>query len=338
MSCYLVAGGAGFIGSHLVKTLHRDGHRVVVLDNLTQGHAASVPTGVPLLKIDLADQASVDGVFSRYQFDAVFHFAALSLVGESMTDPLRYCRDNVANTLNLAQSAIKANCLRFVFSSTAALFLPPDDGSPISQDAEPCPQNAYGDSKWMIERALGWADKVHGLRTASLRYFNAAGCDVEGDLGEDHDPETHLIPLAIDAALGLRAPLYLFGTDYATRDRTAIRDYVHVDDLAAAHVAVLEKLDSKSCHYNLGTGTGSSVREVLSAVERVAGHPVPIVAERRRVGDPPVLVAESSAFTAATGWEPRMTRLDDIVATAWNWRRRHPGGYGPNARPLSAVG
>lgn len=332
MASYLVAGGAGFIGSHLVKALVDQRHDVVVIDNLGQGHRAAVPRHVPLVQIDLADRRGIDTVFAAQKFDAVFHFAALSLVGESMRDPLRYCQENLSNTLNLARAAIAADCLRLVFSSTAALFRPPADGRPIASDARPDPQNAYGESKWIVERSLAWAERAHGLRTAALRYFNAAGCDADGQLGEDHTPETHLIPLAIDAALGLRPPLEIFGTDYPTRDGTAIRDYIHVEDLVAAHIAVLPRLETGSCHYNLGTGHGASVLEVLNAVARVAGRPVPATNAPRRAGDPAVLVAESYAFQADTAWSARYTRLDDIVATAWNWRRRHPHGYPSNMR------
>ncbi|PZW48356.1 UDP-glucose 4-epimerase [Humitalea rosea] len=334
-STYLVTGGAGFIGSHTVQALRARGDRVVVLDDLRQGHAEAVPADVPLVVADLADRARLAEVFSTWKIDAVLHFAALSLVGESMTDPIRYCRDNLANAMNLAEAAVAGGCRRFVLSSTAALFLPPEDGSPIADDAVPNPQNAYGESKYLIERALVWADKVHGLRTAALRYFNAAGCDPEGVLGEDHDPETHLIPIAIDAALGRRPPLAIFGTDYPTRDGTAIRDYIHVCDLASAHLAALDRLEVGSCRYNLGTGTGTTVQEVVAAVERVSGRKVPVRDAPRRAGDPAVLVARSDRFQIDTGWEPRMRRLDDLVATAWNWRQRHPDGY--RSRPAAKL-
>ncbi len=327
MSTYLVTGGAGFIGSHLVKLLHGQGHHVVVVDNLRQGHREAVPSGIELVAADLADRAALDAVFARHKFDALFHFAALSLVGESMREPLRYCRENLGNAMNLAEAAVAGNCLRFVLSSTAALFNPPQDGSAIAADALPDPQNAYGDSKLLIERALSWADQAHGLRFAALRYFNAAGCDADGALGEDHDPETHLIPLTIDATLGRRPPLSVFGTDYPTRDGTAIRDYIHVDDLAAAHLAVLEPLERGSCRYNLGTGRGTTVQEIIDSVQRVSGRPVPVVAAPRRAGDPAVLVASSERFQKDTGWTPRWGELDDLVATAWHWREKHPGGY-----------
>ena len=332
-----MTGGAGFIGSHLVKLLRKRGDTVVVYDNLQQGHLAALPPDVPLVVADLADRATLDRVFASHRFDAVFHFAALSLVGESMAEPLRYCRENLANAMTLAEAAVAGGCLRYVVSSTGSLFSPPADGGAISEDAVPDPQNAYGDSKLMVERGLAWAEQAHGLRFAALRYFNAAGCDPDGVLGEDHDPETHLIPLAIDARLGRRPPLAIFGTDYDTRDGTAIRDYIHVDDLVAAHVAVLEPLERGSCRYNLGSGHGTTVREVLQSVQRVSGQPVPTVSAPRRAGDPPVMVARSDRFKVDTGWTPRWRRLDDMVSTAWAWRRDHPGGYASSAVPVSAA-
>jgi UDP-glucose 4-epimerase len=266
--------------------------------------------------------------FATHKFDAVFHFAGLSIVSDSMRSPLRYCRDNLTSTLCLAEAAVDAGCLRFVFSSSAALFTPPSDGSAIADDAVPAPQNAYGESKLLVERALSWAEQAHGLKVGALRYFNAAGCDPDGVLGEHHDPETHLIPLTIDAALGRRPPLSVFGADYATRDGTAIRDYTHVDDLASAHLAVLGPLEKGSCRYNIGTGFGSTVQEIIDSVERVSGLKVPVVAAPRRLGDPAVLVARSDRFIADTGWQPKWRRLDDLVSTAWTWRRNHPAGYG----------
>jgi UDP-glucose 4-epimerase len=325
---YLVTGGAGFIGTHLVKLLHANGDRVVVVDNLSQGHRAAVPAGVIFIQAELADRVALDSVFAAQRFDAVFHFAALSLVGDSMRMPLHYCRENLVNAMNLAEAAVAGGCLRFVLSSTAALFNPPDDGSAIAEGAFPDPQNAYGESKLLIERALAWAEQAHGLRFAALRYFNAAGSDQDGVLGEDHLPETHLIPLTIDAALGRRCALSVFGTDYPTPDGTAIRDYIHVEDLARAHLAVLEPLERGSCRYNLGTGRGTSVQEIIESVERVSGCKVPVELAPRRTGDPSVLVATSARFQADTGWAPRWRRIDDLVATAWAWRERHPGGYG----------
>lgn len=327
MACYLVTGGAGFIGSHLVKLLVGRGDEVVVIDNLSLGHRAALTAGAVLIEADLHDAGAVAQVFAAHRFEAVFHLASLSVVGESMRAPLRYCRENLVCAMNVAEAAAQAGCRRFVLSSTASLFNPPPEGGPIDETSPPDPQNAYGESKLMIERALAWAERAHGLRFAALRFFNAAGSDPDGRLGEDHTPETHLIPLAIDATLGLRPPLQVFGTDYATRDGTAIRDYIHVADIAAAHLAVLAPLEHRSCRYNLGTGQGTTVLEILRAIERVAGKPVPAIMAPRRAGDPPVLVASSKRFSAETGWQPKWRRLDDLVATAWNWRSRHPGGY-----------
>jgi UDP-glucose 4-epimerase len=286
-----------------------------------------VPAGATLVVADLADRAAVGEVFAGPRFDAVLHFAALSLVGESMREPLRYCAENAGNSLWLAEAAVKAGCRKFVLSSTAALFGEPDR-VPIDEDAAIVPGSAYGESKLMVERGLFWADKVHGLRSAALRYFNAAGADPGGRLGEDHHPETHLIPLTIDAALGRRPPLTVFGEDYPTPDGTCIRDYVHVTDLADAHLRVLDVLEHGSCRYNLGNGLGASVKQVIEAVERVGGRKVPYSVGPRRPGDPPALVASSEKLRRETGWSPRFAALDVIVETAWAWRERHPQGYG----------
>ncbi len=326
MARYLVTGGAGYVGSHLVLALLDRGDQVVVLDDLRQGHRAAVPAGAELVVADLADRRRLAEVFAAWRFEAVFHFAALSLVGESMREPLRYCIENVANSLGLAEAAVRAGCLRFVLSSTAALFGDPAR-TPIEEDAPLAPSNAYGESKLMVERGLAWAERVHGLRFAALRYFNAAGADPQGRIGEDHEPETHLIPLAIGAALGTRPPLVVFGDDYPTPDGTCIRDYVHVSDLAEAHLRVLPRLEQASCRYNLGNGAGYSVRQVIEAVERIGGRPVPHRIGPRRAGDPAVLVAASDRLRRDTGWSPRFT-LDDIVRTAWNWHVSHPHGYG----------
>lgn len=326
MARYLVTGGAGYVGSHVALALRRRGDAVVVYDDLRQGHRAAVPEGAALVVADLADRARLDAVLADGPFDGVLHFAALSLVGESMREPLRYCAENVANSLWLADAAVRAGVRRFVLSSTAALFGYPER-VPITEDAALVPASAYGESKLMVERGLAWADRVHGLRSACLRYFNAAGADEGGGIGEDHAPETHLIPLAIDAALGLRPPLTVFGTDYDTPDGTCVRDYVHVTDLADAHLRVLDRLGEASCRYNLGNGSGYSVREVIAAVERVSGRPVPHDFGPRRAGDPAVLVASNARMRAETGWTPRFPDLDSIVRTAFAWREAHPKGY-----------
>jgi UDP-glucose 4-epimerase len=259
-------------------------------------------------------------------WDAVFHFASLSQVGESMRMPMRYLLDNAANGIRLIDACVRHGVGRFVLSSTAALFNL-DSDAPIPEDAPIDPQSAYGDSKWMIERALRWAGQVHGLRSACLRYFNAAGADPAGRLGEDHRPESHLIPLVIDAALGRRPALDVFGDDYPTADGTCIRDYVHVSDLASAHLLAVEALHRADVVWNLGNGAGHSVKQVIAAVERVSGLKVPYRVVARRTGDAAVLVASSKRAQQA-GWQPVHGDLDDIVATAFAWRKSHPDGYG----------
>lgn len=324
---YLVTGGAGFVGSHVVLALTARGDRVVVFDNLRQGHRAALPDGVPLVEHGLADANALDAVLADGKWDGVLHFAALSLVGESMRLPLRYLLENGVNGIRLIEACVRHGVPRFVLSSTANLFGTPDT-VPIAEDARVDPGSPYGESKWMIERVLLWAGRVHGLRSACLRYFNAAGADPLGRIGEDHRPETHLIPLAIDAALGRRPPLEVFGADYETPDGTAIRDYVHVSDLAEAHLLALERLAENSVTYNLGNGAGYSVLDVIRAVEAVGGRAVPRVFAARRAGDPAVLVAASERIRRETGWRPRFERLEDIVATAYAWREAHPAGYG----------
>jgi UDP-glucose 4-epimerase len=324
---FLVTGGAGYVGSHLVAALVARGDRVVVLDNLRTGHRAAVPPGAELVVADLADTAALDAVIADGPWNAVFHFASLSQVGESMRMPLRYLIDNGANGMHLIDACIRHGVMRFVLSSTAALYGTPKS-VPISEDAPLNPESAYGDSKWMLERALLWAERVHGMRYATLRYFNAAGADPAGRFGEDHRPESHLIPLVIDAALGRRAELDVFGDDYATPDGTCLRDYVHVTDLADAHLLALACLEQASLIVNLGNGTGHSVLEVIRAVERVARRKVPYRISPRRPGDAAVLVASSERAQRVLGWQPRYADLDEIVRTALAWRVAHPNGYG----------
>ncbi|MDB5370288.1 MAG: galE [Roseomonas sp.] len=327
MARFLVTGGAGYVGSHAVLALVERGDEVVVIDDLRQGHREAIPPGVELIVADLADRRRLGEVFAAWKFDGILHFAALSLVAESMRQPLRYMAENVSNTLWLAEEAVRARCLRFVLSSTAALFGYPA-GEPMHEGSRLDPVSAYGESKLMAERGLEWADRVHGLRSASLRYFNAAGADPQGRLGEDHNPETHLIPLAINAALGLGPELTVFGTDYDTPDGTCIRDYVHVTDLVDAHLRVLDVLgQDRSARYNVGNGNGYSVRQVIEAVERAGGRPVPWRSGPRRPGDPAMLVASNTLLRRDTGWEPGHSSLADIVRTAWDWRSRHPHGY-----------
>lgn len=324
---YLVTGGAGYVGSHLVAEILARGGEVVVVDSLVTGHRGAVVPGARFVEADVGDPGAMADVLGQGPFEAVFHFAARSLVGESMRDPLLYFRENVGKGASLISSCVRAGVRKFVFSSTAALFGVPQQG-PIAEDAPIAPVSAYGESKAMIERMLDWAWQAHGLRVACLRYFNAAGADPAGRLGEDHRPETHLIPLAIDAALGRRDPLQVFGNDFSTPDGTCIRDYIHVVDLADAHLRVLGCLDRASIACNLGTGRGNSVMEVLRAVEAVGGRPVPHAVVGRRAGDPAMLVAASGRIAAETGWVPHFTRLEDTVATAWQWREAHPAGFG----------
>jgi UDP-glucose 4-epimerase len=323
---FLVTGGAGYVGSHLVAALCDRGDTAVVLDNLSIGHRQAVPSGVGLIEADLADGAAVDEVLKDGPWEAVFHFAALSQVGESMREPLRYLMENAGNGMRLIDACVRHRVGRFVLSSTAALFDATSD-DPIPADAPIDPNSPYGDSKWMIERALRWASQVHGMRFACLRYFNAAGADPQGRLGEDHRPETHLMPLAIDAALGRRPPLTVFGTDYPTRDGTCVRDYIHVTDLAAAHLLALDAIQDRNIRWNLGNGAGYSVLEVLQSVERISGRLVPHVLSDRRQGDAASLVASAEPALKA-GWQPRYAALDDIVRTAFLWRQAHPNGYG----------
>ena len=323
---FLVTGGAGYVGSHLVAALLDRGDDVVVLDSLRTGHRAAVLQGARLVELDLADAPAVDAVLADGPWEAVFHFASLSLVGESMRLPFRYLAENGVNAIRLIESCVRHGVPRFVLSSTANLFGTPET-VPIPETARIDPGSPYGESKWMIERALLWADQIHGLRSACLRYFNAAGADPAGRLGEDHDPETHLIPLVIDAALGRRPPVEVFGTDYPTSDGTCIRDYVHVTDLANAHLLALTKLSERSVTWNLGNGAGHSVLAVIRAVERVAARNVPHRLGARRPGDPAVLVASAEAALNA-GWQPALAALDEIVRTALAWREAHPAGYG----------
>ena len=315
----LVTGGAGYIGSHACKALARAGCVPVTLDSLVTGHRWAVRWG-PFEQADLADREAVARVLRRHRIDAVMHFAAFALVGESMADPGKYFRNNVANTLNLLDAMRDTGVDRIVFSSTCATYGVPA-AMPILEDDPQRPLNPYGESKLFVERALRWHTEAHGLRWVALRYFNAAGADPEGEIGEDHDPETHLVPLAIQAALGARPPLQVLGADYPTPDGTAIRDYVHVTDLADAHLRALRWLDEDGacCAMNLGTGRGCSVREVIATVERVTGRRVPAVDAPRRPGDPPELVALPAQAAHRLGWHPSLSGLETIVGTAHAW-------------------
>jgi len=318
----LVTGGAGYIGSHACKSLARAGYRPVAYDSLVRGHREAVRWG-PFVEADLADIERLADAIKRFEVAAVMHFAAFAYVGESMTSPELYFRNNVGNSMRLLEAMRGAGVRHIVFSSTAAIYGNPDR-VPIPESAPQRPVNPYGESKLMVERMLHWYGAAHGFTHAALRYFNAAGADPNGEIGEDHDPETHLIPLVLQAALGRRPQIDIFGTDYPTPDGTAIRDYIHVQDLAEAHVRAVEHLlrGGASLELNLGTGAGHSVREVIAAAERVTGRHVPQREAPRRPGDPPVLVAEASRAREALGWVPALSSLDTILATAWAWHDR----------------
>jgi len=321
----LVTGGAGYIGSVVTEELVRCGHDVVALDNLQKGHAAAVVEPAILVRGDLVDTAEVADVLSRFTIDAVIHMAADSLVGESMTDPAKYYRNNVAAGLSLLEAMRQQNVKRLVFSSTAAVY-----GEPEKQPIEECdrlqPSNPYGETKLAFERALRWYEHAYGLRSVSLRYFNAAGATPR--CGEAHDPETHLIPIVLQAAAGNREFVEVYGDDYATRDGTCVRDYIHVVDLAEAHILALGILDERSAAYNLGCGgDGYTVREVIEAARAVTGRAIAIRQGPRRPGDPAVLVASSARIRRELKWRPRYQNLESIIRSAWDWMMNHPNGY-----------
>jgi len=317
----LVCGGAGYIGSHMVRYLLGQGHQVVVLDNLSTGHAGAVPEG--LLEVaDLLDPVSLEAVFARHRFDGVIHFCARSLVGESVMQPYAYYENNVMGTLNLLKAMQKAEVNRLVFSSTAAVFGNPD--TPLIDEEHPTrPINPYGASKLMVERLLADAAVAYGLRSVTLRYFNAAGADPQGGIGESHQPETHLIPNVLRAALGQGPGLKVFGSDYPTGDGTCVRDYIHVNDLASAHLLALRHMDSHDgAHvFNLGNGQGFTVLEVIEAARRVTGHAIGFEQVARRPGDPAVLVASSEKARRVLGWQPAFMDIGEIIASAWRWHR-----------------
>ncbi len=326
-----VTGGAGYIGSHTVKELLQAGYKVTVLDNLSRGHrgVAQVLEGAEFVWGDIADRELVGGLLRSCGVRAVLHFAALSLVGESVADPALYYRNNVVKGLALLEAVQEAGVPYFIFSSTAAVYGEPVR-VPIEEDHPLTPTNPYGATKLAFEEALRWYGAAYGLKYIALRYFNAAGADPAGDLGEDHRPETHLIPLVLQAALGLQPGITIFGTDYPTPDGTCIRDYVHVSDLAEAHVLALRALDGghPSGAYNLGNERGHSVREVIDTARRVTGCDIPVETGFRREGDPTALVAGSHKIQRQLGWAPRYGDLETIIRTAWEWHVRHLEGYG----------
>jgi UDP-glucose-4-epimerase GalE len=323
----LVTGGAGYIGSHVAKALVDAGRRVVVYDNLSAGHREAV-RWCELVEADLLDLSALREAIRTHRVSAVMHFAAMASVGDSVRDPSPYYRANLEGTLGLMRVMLEEGLRAIIFSSTAAVFGEPTE-TPITEAHDTKPINPYGETKLAIERALAYFDRAYGLRSVTLRYFNAAGADPGGEIGEDHRPEAHLIPLAIAAARG-GPPLRIFGVDYPTPDGTCLRDYIHVADLAHAHMLALQHLESggASGQYNLGNGQPFSVRDVLAAVERVTGLRVPWVPGARRDGDPSVLFASSARIRRELGWRPSISSLDEIVSTAWRWHAAHPAGYG----------
>ena len=341
MSTVLVTGGAGYIGSHAVKALALAGFDVIVYDSLQAGHRAAVDAikssgaraRVTLTQGDVRDTARLTDALRHSKAKAVMHFAALLSVGDSVKDPVGYYHNNVGGTLSVLDAMVAAGVHAFIFSSTAAVFGDPIE-TPITEDHPKVPINAYGETKLAIERALPHFERAYGVRSIALRYFNASGADPDGMLGEDHDPEIHVLPRAIDAALG-RASFAIYGDDYDTPDGTCLRDFIHVADLASAHLLALQALlaGGASTTYNLGNGQPISVRDVVDAVERVTGRPVPYTVAARRPGDPGVLFASSERITRELGWRPRYEQIDTIVETAWRWREAHPAGYAKDARP-----
>lgn len=319
----LVAGGAGYIGSVCTEYLLDRGFAVTVLDALITGHRKAVdPRVEAFVEMDLAERDPLIDLFQRQSFDAVMHFAAFSLVGESMKDPGKYFRNNLSNAINLADAAVAGKVKRFVFSSTAATFGEPET-VPIPETARQLPINPYGESKLAFEKVLYWYHRIHGLQYTALRYFNAAGASK--NFGEDHNPETHLIPIILQVAAGKRDRLMVFGDDYDTPDGSCIRDYIHVIDLAQAHMLALDAPESG--HYNLGTGNGLSVFEIVESARRVTGHPIPLEVAPRRAGDPPRLIADSTRARRELGWKPEFENADAIIESVWRWLKKHPDGY-----------
>jgi UDP-glucose 4-epimerase len=324
----LVVGGAGYIGSHCVRQLAAAGHRPVVLDNFAYGHRGALAPDVTVHDADLGDETAVKRILLAEKIDAVMHFAAFCYVGESVTDPLKYYLNNCAATLHLLNAMLQVGVKKFIFSSTCATFGVPAT-LPIHENLPQAPINPYGQTKLDIENALKALAPATGLSFAAFRYFNAAGAAEDGSIGEDHHPETHLIPVAIDVATGKRPHLELYGTDYPTPDGTCQRDYVHVDDLSRAHIAAFDKLSTPGTQlfYNLGTGRPTSNREVIRAVEKITGRAVKVIEKPRRPGDPPALYADSAKAQRELGWKVKFTEIESIVATAWKWHSTHPRGY-----------
>jgi UDP-glucose 4-epimerase len=319
----LVVGGAGYIGSVCAELLLDEGHTVGIFDNLSEGHRRAIDSRAQFIEGDLADRDCIQSTLATIQPEAVMHFAASALVGESMENPSKYFRNNIGNGLNLLDAMVDTGVRRIVFSSTCATFGPPER-VPIDETQPQCPINPYGESKLAFEKILRWYDEIHGLRFVALRYFNAAGASA--NFGEEHRLETHLVPNTLKVALGLRSNVEIYGTDYDTPDGTCIRDYIHILDLARAHILALET--PKSEFYNLGTGGGSSVREVIAACRKITGHKIPVMEKPRRPGDPPRLIAASEKIQKELGWRPQFQNLEAIIKSAWKWHQKFPAGYG----------
>jgi len=319
-----ITGGAGYLGSAAAQRLLQAGHQVTVFDSLVKGHQAAIPAGARFVKADLADRAALDAALAAESYDAVMHFAGFIEAGESMREPGRYFHNNVSLSTGLVEAVLRAGVRRFVFSSSAAVYASSDE--PLSEDSAIGPANVYGQTKRMVEEMLEWYRKVHGLRYAALRYFNAAGA--EPGRGEAHNPESHLIPLVLQVVLGQRPHAQIYGSDYPTPDGTCIRDYIHVGDLISAHLLALDGLgEREQLIYNLGNGAGYSVRQVIESARRITGHAIPAVDSPRRAGDAPRLVASAERIRRELGWVPACPDLDEIIASAWEWHRTHPRGY-----------
>ena len=324
----LVLGGAGYIGSHTALELVKAGNEVVIADNLVTGYRKAIPEGAKFYEGDLRDSDFLDNLFHQEKIDAVIHFAAYSLVGESVTNPLKYYDNNLYGTKVLLEAMVKNNVGKIVFSSTAATYGEPEN-IPILESDRTCPTNPYGETKLAIEKMFKWTAEAHGLRYVSLRYFNACGADESGTIGEAHNPESHLIPLILQVPNGKRETISIYGTDYDTPDGTCIRDYIHVTDLAQAHILAVQYLNNggESDIFNLGNGVGYSVREVIETARKVTGHPIPATETSRRAGEPARLVASSEKAKSVLGWKPVHDSLEEIIASAWNWHKNHPNGY-----------
>ncbi|MGG3888371.1 UDP-glucose 4-epimerase GalE [Metabacillus fastidiosus] len=324
----LVCGGAGYIGSHTVSELLDHNEEVIVVDNLQTGHQAAILKDVKFYIGDLQDEKFLEKVFTENNIEAVIHFAANSLVGESMKDPLKYYENNVYGTLCLLKVMREKNIKKIVFSSTAATYGEAKN-IPLSEIKPTVPTNPYGETKLVVEKMLKWCQKAYGINHIVLRYFNVAGAHMEGKLGEDHQPETHLIPIILQVALGKRDHIKIFGDDYETPDGTCIRDYIHVEDLANAHVLAIKKLrkENSSATYNLGNGNGFSVKEIIETARKITGHLIPAKVAPRRMGDPAVLIASSEKAIKELGWKPKYSDINIIIESAWNWYQIHPNGY-----------